>query len=499
MTSDPTTRGQELSEAVHSGDADAVVRLLRAGVPAEAADAEGRTALHLAASGDDPAIVRLLLAAGADPGRGSGEDGDELPLCGAACWGRTEVVRALLAAGAPADQKEGGGFTALTWAVLNGFADTVAALLEYGADPSLPGPSGEPPLVTAARRGSPSVVRALLAHGAAGRREALAEARRWIDVDPEQALRESIAETWGPGHETVTRRVEEDGGVTVVVELLRDGVPRGGQERQTGHAAVATLLEAVSGVAAPPETLAGRALRWGAPERDDWTEAVAALRGRGDEETFRAAVAWCASDDPLRQAFGADVLARLGFSGGRRPFAARALPLLRELAREAVDAEPVSAVVGALGDQGDPAALPELLRHAGHPDPAVRRRVALALTGLVPEGHDEGVRALMALSGDREARVRVPATRALAEAPDASSAVREALAARLDDPDGDTAAEAARGLARRQDVRAVDVLERILGGPQPDGPARAVALAALEHVRDESARRRLEHTLPRRR
>ncbi|GGU20429.1 ankyrin repeat domain-containing protein [Streptomyces lavendofoliae] len=489
---------EDLLEAVHGDDEDAVVRLLRAGVPAGTADAEGVTALYTAAVNGRAGIVRLLLAAGADPGRASGEGAGELPLCGAACHGHTAVVRALLAAGAEVDRREEFGFTALGWAVRQGFADTAEALLEYGADPGLPGPGPgpgqEPPLVTAARRGSPSVVRALLEHGAPGRRDALREAARWIGTDVAGALRRDLAEAYGQdGYEVVTHRVPEDGGTTVVVELLRDGVPGAGAEQQTGHAAIATLLEAALGIRADPQDLAERALRWGDPARDDWTEAVRALCGRGDDETLGAALGWAASEDPLRRALAADVLGGLGACAGRT------LPVLRELARTARDAGPVTAAVGALGRLGDPAGLPEVLRHTAHPDPGVRRGVAVALTGLVPAGHRQGVEALIGLSRDTDAEVRGWATLALSEVPDDSPALREALAARLDDPDADTAAEAARGLAKRGDDRAAQALARVLAGEAPGSRARDIAEAALVHIQDPRDRRRLEHTLPRRR
>ncbi|MGA5553711.1 ankyrin repeat domain-containing protein [Streptomyces lavendulocolor] len=487
---------QALFEAVHGGDEDAVVRLLRAGVPAGAADDDGCTALYLAAVNGRAGIVRLLLAAGADPDRASGADGGDLPLCGAACHGHTGAVRALLAAGAEVDRREAFGFTALGWAVRQGFTDTVQALLEHGADPGLPGTGSgtEPPLVTAARRGSPSVVRALLERGAPGAEQALREALRWAGTDVAEALRRDLAEAYGPdGYEVVVRRVPEDGGVTVVVELLRDGVPGPGAEQQTGHAAIATLLETALGVRTGPEELAGRALRCGDPARDDWTEAVTALCGRGDGETLEAALGWAASDDPLRRALAADVLGRLGAG------AERVLPVLREMARAERDAEPVAAVVGALGQLGDPAALPEVLRHAAHPDAGVRRGVAVALTGLVPAGHREGVEVLIGLSRDGDREVRDWATLALGRVPDDSPALREALAARLDDPDAGTAAEAARGLAERGDDRAPQALARILGSEEPGSAVREVAEAALVHVRDARDRRRLAHTLPRRR
>ncbi|MFD5781509.1 ankyrin repeat domain-containing protein [Streptomyces sp. NPDC126933] len=503
MTKEPTAGVEDLFAAVHGGADDTVVRLLRAGVPAEATDQDGQTALYLAAVSDEAGLVRLLLTAGADPERASGPDGGDLPLCGAACGGHTEVVRALLAAGARPDSREEFGFTAVAWAVVQGFPDTLEALLEYGADPDLPGPGGEPPLLLAARRGSTPSVRVLMRYGAGAQDgaqgAALAEARRWMTLDVEQELRDGLLRAYGDGYETVVRRIEEDGSVTVVVELLRDGTPTAGREQQTGHAAVATILEAEMGLATPYEELAGRALSCGDPGRDDWTEAVGALWRRGDEETFKAAAAWCASDEPLRQAFAADVLARLGAADGQRPFTARAVPLLRELSRRAAEPELVRAVVEGLGQHGDPAALPEILRHTGYPDAEVRRRAALALTGLVPGDHQDGVWALTLLSRDADASVRDRAVVALAGVAADTHPIREALAARLNDPDPDTAAEAAKGLAVRQDPRAVDALARILADEDPDGYARRTAVDAVRYVPEGPDRRRLERTLPRRR
>ncbi|GAA1508894.1 hypothetical protein GCM10009730_11260 [Streptomyces albidochromogenes] len=509
MTNDAAAAPQTLFEALYDDSDDAVVRLLRSGVPAESTDDEGATALYRAALQNRPGMVRLLLAAGADPDRASGPGAADLPLCGAAVGGHTEVVEALLAAGATPDLREELDFTAMAWAVRQGHADTVEALLEYGADPDLPAPGTEPPLVLAARRGSTETVRALLRHGASAVREALDEARRRLGADVEEALRAELLATFADGSgepgaappETVTSRIVEDGGETVVVELLRDGRTTAGVEQQTGHAAIATLLEERLGIRTPFEELAGRALSGGDPGRDEWMEAVAALWRRGDEETFQAAAAWCASGDPLRQAFAADVLAQLGFEQGDKPFAARALPLLRELAREAgdSDSELAQAAVLALGHHGDPTALPEILRHAGHPEAEVRHRVALSLIGLVPAGHREGAAALIALSRDPDDEVRDWATLALAGFDADTPEIRQALADRLEDHDPDTAAEAAGGLAARGDARAVDALARLLREEDPEGYAYATALEALEHVKDTPTRRLLERTPPRHR
>ncbi|MFF7851215.1 ankyrin repeat domain-containing protein [Streptomyces sp. NPDC007910] len=488
-----------LFDAIRAGDENGAVRALRDGADPEERE-DGESALYLASVGGEDGIVRVLLAAGADPARGSGEEDGDLPLCGAACCGHTGTVRALLAAGAGADQEEAYGFTALAWALRLGYADIARLLLEHGADPDRPGPDGVGPLLAAARRGSTGCVRALLDHGAGGGEAALREARRWIGADIAAELRRGLVagNEGGQTYEAVVRRVREDGGITVVVELLREnGAPGRGDDRQTGHAAIATLLEASLGLRTPAEDLAARALRCGDPELDDWTTAVAELAGRADEETFVAAAGWCAYRDPLRRALGARVL------GALPGFAPSALPVLRRLAAEPAGPagparEPVLSVVTALGACADPAAVPELLAAAGHPDAVVRRAVAGALAGIVPAGHVEALGVLLALSRDGDARVRDWATLALAELPDDTPLVREGLAERLADPDPETAAEAARGLAIRQDPRAVDALAAVLADGEADGAARETALAALEHVRDPRVRTRLEWTTPRR-
>ncbi|MFD7816917.1 ankyrin repeat domain-containing protein [Streptomyces sp. NPDC059785] len=312
-THDPRAR---LLTAVYEGDEDAVVTLLRSGADPEWADEDGQTALYLAAVSDRPGVVRLLVTAGADPDRLSA--GADSALCGASCGGHTAVVRALLAAGATPDLEEAYGFRAVTWAVQLGHAGVLAALLAAGADPDRPGPTGDLPLVAAARRGSPGCVRALLAHGARGADRALAEARRWLSLDVAAELRAGLERTHGPGHVAQVHRSPEDGGVTVEVRLLGpDGRPFAGQDQQTGHAAIVTLLERALGVAPPAADLADRALRCGGRANDDWTEAVSALADRADAETVRAATAWSRSPEPLRQALGAELLERLGRSGKR--------------------------------------------------------------------------------------------------------------------------------------------------------------------------------------
>ncbi|MGP3920902.1 ankyrin repeat domain-containing protein [Nonomuraea sp. 10N515B] len=120
-------------------------------------DEDGSTALYRAAVQGDADLVRMLLAAGADPDRESGGDTEGLPLCAAACWGHIEVVAALLDAGADPDRREDEGvadMTALHWAASNEHLAVVNALLERGAGPDARNAAGRTALSHAAEQGA---------------------------------------------------------------------------------------------------------------------------------------------------------------------------------------------------------------------------------------------------------------------------------------------------------------------------------------------------------
>ncbi|WP_433614321.1 HEAT repeat domain-containing protein [Dactylosporangium sp. CA-139114] len=113
----------------------------------------------------------------------------------------------------------------------------------------------------------------------------------------------------------------------------------------------------------------------------------------------------------------------------------------------------------------DDAALPLLLPLAHHPDAGVRRAVAQALPSVLGEAPpDDTIHALILLSADRDNDVRDWACFALGTQLSEldSTTVRNALAARLDDPHDDTRCEALLGLARRRDTRVLPVLHERL-------------------------------------
>ncbi|MEU6285486.1 HEAT repeat domain-containing protein [Streptomyces sp. NPDC047028] len=108
--------------------------------------------------------------------------------------------------------------------------------------------------------------------------------------------------------------------------------------------------------------------------------------------------------------------------------------------------------------------LEALIEQAAHTDTAARAEAAVELAAVVT-GRSDGpaVGALIELTRDAETDVRDRAVFALgALAAVDGPGVRQALWARVDDPDEETREEAVRGLAVRRDPRSVPLLGQLL-------------------------------------
>lgn len=180
----------DLHKAAHENDMAGLKRLIAQGADLDARDGHGRTPAHVAAFGSHDGIISALAGAGADmnaleAGRydvvtiaavandpelvslaiGLGNDPglttsiyDGTALIAAAHLGHHEVVRRLIAAGAPLDHVNNLGWTALIEAVILGdgrsdHIQTVKALVDAGADISIGDRDGVTPLQHAVSRG----------------------------------------------------------------------------------------------------------------------------------------------------------------------------------------------------------------------------------------------------------------------------------------------------------------------------------------------------------
>ncbi|KAH7109236.1 hypothetical protein B0J13DRAFT_463009 [Dactylonectria estremocensis] len=150
---------------------EAVVKLLVAAgadVNTVAAGYRARAALQAAAGGGHLEIVEKLLAAGADVNAAAGYGG-RTALQAAAGGGHLEVVEKLLAAGADVNAAAAGsdGRTALQAAAWGGHLEIVEKLLAAGANANAAaGSDGRTALQAAAGRGHLEIVEKLLAAGA---------------------------------------------------------------------------------------------------------------------------------------------------------------------------------------------------------------------------------------------------------------------------------------------------------------------------------------------
>ncbi len=79
---------------------------------------------------------------------------------------RSPMVALLMEHGAPINQQDKDGWTALMWASWSGLDKTADKLLELGANPSLADRQGNTALTIAAQRGNVAIVRSLLSKGA---------------------------------------------------------------------------------------------------------------------------------------------------------------------------------------------------------------------------------------------------------------------------------------------------------------------------------------------
>ena len=192
-----------LHAAAAKGDAAEIARLIAAGEKIDAVDGHRRTPLHVAAHLGHQAAAQALLKGGANPNALDSQQYDivtiaavnnDVPilkvalaggcsvknitspyqgtaLIAAAHLGHAEVVRVLIAAGAPLNHVNNLHWTALIESIVLGdggrnHTDTLDALVKAGANVNLADRSGATPLTLAKARGYAEMVRILEATGA---------------------------------------------------------------------------------------------------------------------------------------------------------------------------------------------------------------------------------------------------------------------------------------------------------------------------------------------
>jgi HEAT repeat protein len=184
-------------------------------------------------------------------------------------------------------------------------------------------------------------------------------------------------------------------------------------------------------------------------EQDDDTRwsAIRELHALGTREVFERGAHLCRSADPADRIAGADILGQLN------AYADEALQILTSMFSDS-DAAVLESVVHALGQQQNARTIEALTRLAVHDASNVRWAVATALEDLI--GDERAEKVLLTLMRDGDTSVRDRATFAVGSLSDHDSPrIRAALAERLRDSEACVANEAALGLARRRDARAI--------------------------------------------
>jgi HEAT repeat protein len=164
-------------------------------------------------------------------------------------------------------------------------------------------------------------------------------------------------------------------------------------------------------------------------------EGVRALRMLGNRDGFDRAAAWCASQEPLRRARGADVLAQIGRTAEHHSnnFPDESFAVVSAMLTRETEALPLLAAIHALGHIGDPRAIRLVVQYRSHADADVRFAVACALGNFANDSL--GAESLIQLTNDMDADVRDWATFGIGSLSKLDTPeLREALVRNLDDP-----------------------------------------------------------------
>jgi len=159
-----------LHVATHARQRDAIGVLAGAGAKLDVLENDRYDAVTIAAVADDVPTLALLLSLGANAGQTTSRY-DGTALIAAAHLGHDEVVRRLIAAGAPLDHVNNLHWTALIEAIVLGDGGprhqrTLIALIDAGANLQLADRQGQTPLQLATARGYGPMVERLRAAGA---------------------------------------------------------------------------------------------------------------------------------------------------------------------------------------------------------------------------------------------------------------------------------------------------------------------------------------------
>jgi ankyrin repeat protein len=249
------------------------------------------TALKWAAQKGHLDAVKLLLASGAKAdekfGGGFGLSGHETALMHAAKAGHLEVARALIAARAAVTAKEQGGKTVLHYAAEGGRAGMIELLIKHGANVETKTKTGTSPLMEAANAGQAAAITALIKAGADPNRFTGGITALWYaasegNIAAVQALLDAGADPKAGNEMYSPLEAASSNGHKEVVSLLlkhRKGGNKGaGAEKATGTDGAALTNAALMGQVDIVRTLLQSGADPKAADKEHFTALMAAVR-----------------------------------------------------------------------------------------------------------------------------------------------------------------------------------------------------------------------------
>jgi HEAT repeat protein len=188
-------------------------------------------------------------------------------------------------------------------------------------------------------------------------------------------------------------------------------------------------------------------------------KAVHTLRGIGSRQVFDRAAEWCGSENALKRARGADVLAQIGRTSEHphNNFRDESFSIVSTLVQRERDPLPLLSAIHALGHIGNSLALPLVIENRAHASSDVRFAVACALGNFADD--PRAVQALMGMMQDVDEDVRDWATFGL-------GVLGDALCQRISDPNREVREESLVALAKRKELRALPALIAELNQPE---------------------------------
>src|SRR5690606_36221286 len=153
-----------LIDSIRGGELDQAQLLLERGADANAAEANGTTALHWAVNRGDRELVAALIKAGADVNARNASGASAMSE--AALLGDTQLLSLLLEAGADVESPNADGMTALMVVSRSNNVDAAKLLLAHGAEVNAREAwKGQSAVVWAAAQSQPVMLAVLLKAG----------------------------------------------------------------------------------------------------------------------------------------------------------------------------------------------------------------------------------------------------------------------------------------------------------------------------------------------